>query len=401
MAEDQPADEGPGEEERRYAEEENRGSLISIRTGPATEEEKKLLRSTALARKATEDEVEGWLAASNTHMSEKARTAFHGMTPENQYRVMYEGPLTESRDSTEILYARVQRFMDMESQLKKLANATDEKSEAGNSKKVKASELAVAIGKAIVNPVLPDEVPEHERRFAPAVGTKMAPEPKAAPPLVGKLKGVGGIIEALQKKYSLQKGDRIKVVAETKELWKLEGEKTVPKTHQGQGWKWVLPLGDEPAKKKPKKAEEPAKPPAGEKARQKSERRSRDASRSRKGDKDAGKKKAKGKDERKRGRSRSSSSGSASGDRRRGASSKAARRASASASGSRSRSRSRGAKGRDLTRKDKRGKEAKFKARDSSEDPRKGRQKRSPSSRPARSPSPRSRSARRDRRYRR
>merc|ERR1719323_2558951 len=160
--------------------------------------------------------------------------------------------------------------MDMESQLKKLANAQEGYSAdgyfKGSSKKPKkASDLAVAIGKAIVETSVPDEVPEHERRFAPPVGTKMpeTAKAKAKPPPVGRGKGVGGVIEALQKKYGLQKGERIKVVAESKELWKLEGEKTVPKAHQGQGWKWVLPAGDEPAKKKPKKAEEaaPAKSP--------------------------------------------------------------------------------------------------------------------------------------------
>merc|ERR1712139_358866 len=62
--------------------------------------------------------------------------------------------------------------------------------------------------------------------------------------------------EALQKKYTLQKGERVKVIAETKELWKLDGDRNVPKTHRNIGWKWVL-QGDE--EKEKKKAEEQAR----------------------------------------------------------------------------------------------------------------------------------------------
>lgn len=217
---------------------------------PATEEEKKLLRNSKLVRPATGDEVEAFLVASAPHLSVQAKTAFYAMNPENQYRVMYEGPLTECSDSTEILYARVQRFMDMENQLKKLANADTTAKEAKKPKQKKTSELAMAIGRALVSTVPPEEVPEGERRFAtPAAGGPPRMEPKAAAPLEGSIKGVGGVIEALQKKYSMQKGERLRVIAETKELWKLEGEKTVPKTQCNQGWKWVLKGAEEAAER--------------------------------------------------------------------------------------------------------------------------------------------------------
>lgn len=217
---------------------------------PATEEEKKLLRNSKLVRPATGDEVEAFLVASGAHMSVQAKTAFYAMNPENQYRVMYEGPLTDCSDSTEILYARVQRFMDMENQLKKLANADTTAKEAKKPKQKKTSELAMAIGRALVSTVPPEEVPEGERRFAaPAAGGPPRMEPKAAAPLEGSIKGVGGVIEALQKKYSMQKGERLRVIAETKELWKLEGEKTVPKTQCNQGWKWVLKGVEEAAER--------------------------------------------------------------------------------------------------------------------------------------------------------
>lgn len=268
-------------------------SLVSIRTGPATEEEKKLLRSAQLVRKATPEEVEAWLAVSTVHMSEKSKTAFHGMSPENQYRVMYEGPLTESKDSTEILYARVQRFMDMENQLKKLANVTEEaqKAQANKPKEKKVSELAMAIGKALVSTDLPEEVPDSERRFAAPVGSAQpaAPQAKAATtPSAGSRKGVGGVIEALQKKYNMAKGERAKVIAETKELWKLEGERTVPKTQCNQGWRWVLSVPDDAAKKKSEaqkaKASSEAAAKAPEVAKAAAEVRERSRSREKKKD---------------------------------------------------------------------------------------------------------------------
>merc|ERR1712176_526655 len=99
-------------------------------------------------------------------------------------------------------------------------------------------------------PIL-EEVPEHERRFGTAAGaSKPVEEPKAEKVLVGTRQGVGGVIEAVQKKYNMQKGQRAKVVAETKELWKMEGDLNVPKVHMNKGWRWVLQGDDQAAKKK-------------------------------------------------------------------------------------------------------------------------------------------------------
>lgn len=223
----------------------------------ATDDEKQMLRSARLAREATEDEVQAFLAASSPVMSEKAITAFTGMSSEQQYRVMYEGPLTECSDSTEVLYARIQRFVDMESQLKKLANSDGAmKDKRGKDKQI--TDLQLAVGKALVSTEF-KEVPEHERRFAPPANTASSSPPKkreAEHPaaMVGKTAGVGGVIEALQKKYNMAKGERAKVVAETKELWKLEGDRSVPKTHRGQGWRWALDLGKDSKEKKSEKS---------------------------------------------------------------------------------------------------------------------------------------------------
>lgn len=226
--------------------------LSGVTPGPATEDEKKLLRK-KIVRKATPEEVEAWIASCGSQISDKAKATFYAMSPENQYRVTYEGPLTECNDSTEILYARVQRFMDMESQLKKLAAANAPGCETKKQSKTdKVSDLAVAIGKALVSSEVFDEVPEEERRFAvPATNGPPCEEVTEPASRVGSRTGIGGIIEALQRKYGLNKGERARVISETKELWKLEGEKTVLKHQCNMGWKWVLQGREEPGKQDP------------------------------------------------------------------------------------------------------------------------------------------------------
>jgi len=68
-------------------------------------------------------------------------------------------------------------------------------------------------------------------------------------------RGIGGMIEALRSKYGLEKGGQYLVVGESGGpggLWKLEGGRTVPKTHLKEGgWRWVCDaLQDDKKKRK-------------------------------------------------------------------------------------------------------------------------------------------------------
>lgn len=219
----------------------------------ATEKEKNLLRS-SIVRKATTEEADAWLSANIRLLSQKAQKAFEDMNDEDKFRVMSEGPMRDAADATEILYGRVKRFMDMEAKLRAMANSTPNVVEKPKEKKI--SSVALSIAQSMSMPKL-EEVPEHERRTAGYSSALPESElPKVAEKaLMGTRVGVGGVIEALQKKYTMQKGERARVVAETKELWKMEGDRNVPKVHRGSGWKWVL-QGEEEAEKK--KAEEKA-----------------------------------------------------------------------------------------------------------------------------------------------
>eukprot|EP00933_Yihiella_yeosuensis_P044438 TRINITY_DN39565_c0_g1_i1.p1 TRINITY_DN39565_c0_g1~~TRINITY_DN39565_c0_g1_i1.p1 ORF type:complete len:378 (-),score=104.41 TRINITY_DN39565_c0_g1_i1:39-1172(-) len=212
---------------------------------PATEEEKKMLRSFA-PREASQEERDGFLVKNAAFLSNKARGVFMDMSPTDQYRVIFDGPMKDSKDSVEILYARVKRFMDMESRVRALSGNANQAPKPKKAPSAKLTEISEQIAHSLANPTF-EEVPESERRTAGV--NQDLPEEKPNSALEGSVKGVGGVIEALAKKYGMQKGERSQVVAETKELWKLASEKTVPKPQVNVGWKWVLKNSEAEAKK--------------------------------------------------------------------------------------------------------------------------------------------------------
>eukprot|EP00747_Dinoflagellata_sp_TGD_P180211 gnl/TRDRNA2_/TRDRNA2_32277_c0_seq1.p1 gnl/TRDRNA2_/TRDRNA2_32277_c0~~gnl/TRDRNA2_/TRDRNA2_32277_c0_seq1.p1 ORF type:complete len:282 (+),score=52.79 gnl/TRDRNA2_/TRDRNA2_32277_c0_seq1:115-960(+) len=57
--------------------------------------------------------------------------------------------------------------------------------------------------------------------------------------MAGNLCGVGDVVEVLRAKYGCRRGDRLRVLGESRMLWKLEGGKTIPKIHDQIGWRWV------------------------------------------------------------------------------------------------------------------------------------------------------------------
>lgn len=263
----------------------------------ATEDEKDLLRG-SIVRKASQEEADAWVAQNIRFLTQKAQNAFTDMSDEDKFRVMSEGAMTECRDATEILYGRVKRFMDMEAKLKSMANADPSAVEKSKDKKI--STVALSIAHQMSTPKL-EEVPENERRTGTVVGTGPAVDVPKAPEkaLVGTRQGVGGVIEALQKKYMMQKGDRAKVVAETKELWKMEGDINVPKTHRNSGWKWViqgeeaaaLKKAEEKARKQREKEEADQQKAEEEKRRKEAKRKEEAAPKSRSNAKESKKKK--------------------------------------------------------------------------------------------------------------
>ncbi|CAE7241918.1 fadB [Symbiodinium natans] len=233
----------------------------NVAKNPATEDEKTILRN-FVARDATPEERDSFLVKNYAHLNEKARGVFQDMSPTDQYRVIFDGPMKESRDPVEILYGRVKRFLDMELQLRALSGRTGKEQQTSVKKQPskKMQELSARIAHSLDNPIY-EEVPAHERRCAGVDQKLEDAKPKV---MEGTVKGIGGVIEALQKKYAMHKGERVKVLGEAKDLWKVEGERTIPKCQVNTGWKWVLKGAEDEAKKK---AEEDAKKKAAKEDR--------------------------------------------------------------------------------------------------------------------------------------
>ncbi|CAE8611822.1 unnamed protein product [Polarella glacialis] len=212
----------------------------------ATEEEKSLLRK-FVGRPASEEERDSFLVKNASYLSDRARNVFIDMSPTDQYRVIFEGKMHDCKDATEILYGRVKRFMDMEMKLRSMSHGTGQTEKPKKEMSKRMKEISEQIAHSISNPIY-EEVPEDQRRTS-GVMQILEEETKPNNTLEGSKKGIGGVIEALQKKYSMFKGERAQVVNETKELWKLSGDKNVIKVHLGTGWKWVMKGEAEKAKK--------------------------------------------------------------------------------------------------------------------------------------------------------
>ncbi|CAK9032657.1 unnamed protein product [Durusdinium trenchii] len=273
----------------------------NVAKNPVSDEEKKLLQN-FVAREATPEERDSFLVKNYPHLTEKARGVFMEMSATDQFRVIFDGPMKESRDPVEILYGRVKRFLDMELQLRAMSKRSNHDAEkAKKQPSAKMQELSVRIAHSLANPTY-EEVPASERRCA-GVDQKLeeATKPKI---LEGSVKGVGGVIEAMQKKYAMVKGERLRVVNETKDLWKLEGEKTVPKCQMNTGWKWVVKGAEDEVKKKQeetaRKKEAKRKAEAAKKAEEERERsKGKDAKKDGKTEKSVKRDKEKGREKEK------------------------------------------------------------------------------------------------------
>lgn len=220
----------------------------------ATDKEKHQLRS-YVAREATESERDAFLKSNASVLSERAKDAFLEMTAKDQYRCLQGGPITECQGSrvTEVLYSRVTDFMEMEKKVRSLAGAGEARVHEVPRSSRPVTGIVAAVAQQMANPVF-DEVPEDQRRCSgaavDAVPDNGRPGRLTTGGLEGSIKGVEGVIEALAKKYGMQKGERARVISENKELWKVQGDRTLPKSQIGVGWKWVIKGEAEEAKRK-------------------------------------------------------------------------------------------------------------------------------------------------------
>lgn len=216
--------------------------------------ERKGVDPAKFAKPATGEEVRQWLEANKEYIPEPALAEFTALSREDKWRVISEGGLRECVDAAYVIEKRAERTKELSSQVAALFAARREQLEASKTKtapaEIKVAPRVAAAMQAVYTSYVGREVPAHLRRCSGYENVEPEPE---RPVLVGKVKGVGGVIEILRQKYGCSKGQRLQVIGEhggPAGMWRLEDDKTVPKTHFKEGgWRWVLEQEDPPKKK--------------------------------------------------------------------------------------------------------------------------------------------------------
>lgn len=208
------------------------------------EASRKRVDVSTLVKEATEEEVKQWLNVNGHYLDAAAQAVFNAFSSQDKKRVISEGSLCEHVDPVHVVRTRAKRSRDLVKEVealfaKKRAQATQPEGPEAFVPIV-SPKIAEFIQEAYTSYV-GKEVPASQRRCS---GFGKAPEPEK-PPLVGTVKGIGGVVEILKPKYGCQKGQRFTVIGETggpfTGNWQLEGKKTIPKTHLKEGgWRWVI-----------------------------------------------------------------------------------------------------------------------------------------------------------------
>lgn len=232
------------------------GPMASSVLLPSYQDDRTLLQH-YVARNATPEEADLFIEKNCDFISEKAKRAFLDMSPQDQCRVIQMGPMRPCDNSVEVLYARLKESAEMERQVRTMMPALGaSRVKAAMTRNKPSTGIVAAIAQQLSNPKY-DEVPEEQRRCAGKAVDNMEPllDVKATGSLAGTSQGVGGVIESMGKKYSMQKGERARVIRETRELWVVEGDRSVPKTQKNIGWKWIVQGADQVQKKKQEELE--------------------------------------------------------------------------------------------------------------------------------------------------
>eukprot|EP00439_Symbiodinium_sp_Y106_P084203 s44_g25.t1 len=203
-----------------------------------------------VAKEASEAEVQDWCRVNKDYLGEEGVKQLDMFGPADQWRIISEGPAAENMDSVHIIQSRAKRSREMANTV---ATMFAQRRELAN-KTAQETIVAKAAAKPLFNPTMADtvqafftrvvgcEVPESQRRCG-GFGVQHELEEDRSK-LVGKVKGVDGVVEILKPKYECRRGDRYRVIGDhggPAGMWRLEGGKTVPKTHVKEGgWKWVL-----------------------------------------------------------------------------------------------------------------------------------------------------------------
>eukprot|EP00933_Yihiella_yeosuensis_P020898 TRINITY_DN16668_c0_g3_i1.p1 TRINITY_DN16668_c0_g3~~TRINITY_DN16668_c0_g3_i1.p1 ORF type:complete len:473 (-),score=113.69 TRINITY_DN16668_c0_g3_i1:110-1528(-) len=247
---------------------------------------KKCADSRDFEDQASLQQVADFISDNQEYLDEVAQREFKAMSPEDQWRIIQEGPVKMHMDPVFVINHRVERSKDLCDSVTSLFASKRTENEKLSKAKAKAKPIfdprLSAHVQDFMATCIPGAVPAAQMRCG---GFANAAVDDDKPPPVGKVKGIDGVVEILKNKYSCQKGQRFKVIGETggpAGNWRLEEGKTVPKLHWKEGgWKWVLETEEAvPEVKKPKAKAAPTAPPPAAKAQAKKKSVSKSRSRS-------------------------------------------------------------------------------------------------------------------------
>lgn len=199
-----------------------------------------------VAKEAAEYEVTDWVKSNKSYIGEDGAKQLDMFGPADQWRIISEGPASENMDPTYIIQTRAKRSRELADTVSVMF--------AQRREQANESVQAKAAAKPLFNPALADtvqafftrvvgcEVPDAQRRTGGFGVQHVLEEDRSK--LVGTVKGIDGVVEILKTKYDCLKGERYRVVGDRggpAGMWRLDGGKTIPKTHVKEGgWKWVL-----------------------------------------------------------------------------------------------------------------------------------------------------------------
>eukprot|EP00913_Durusdinium_trenchii_P022973 g21570.t2 len=222
----------------------------AILSGSKTED-----AATKLSIPASKEEVEAFISANRRWMTPESEEMMKLMNPLDQKRVITggtEGIWTEKatgtgrevtlsgcRDSVAVLQTRAKRGREMELEFEMIASGKKVEPPKPASEQMPLPLFSAEAARAFIH-ATPQEVRSEHSRFASAADPESFVTEETSGPLVGQVKGIGGVIEMLRAKYGCSKGQRLRVIGETPALLQFEGGKTAPKNHEGSGWKWVI-----------------------------------------------------------------------------------------------------------------------------------------------------------------
>jgi len=199
-----------------------------------------------VAKEAAEYEVNDWVRANKSYLGEEGAKQLDMFGPADQWRIISDGPASENMDPMHVIQVRAKRSRELANTVsvmfaQRREQANESAQAQASAKPLFKPELADTV-QAFFNRVVGCEVPDTQRRTGGFGVQHVLEEDKSK--LVGKVKGVEGVVEILKNKYECLKGERYRVIGERggpAGMWRLEGGKTIPKTHVKEGgWKWVL-----------------------------------------------------------------------------------------------------------------------------------------------------------------